>query len=146
MTLTYADIDTTILKSLPNPSSEFCGAYEMKIKIPECTFLGVKNQPDFATLYMTFYPQNFVIELKSLKEYIFQFRNIVISYERFSNEVYEDIMLFYQPVRYRQVAIFNPRGGISSKIVIDSDWAVRGGKELFSDWKANVKDEWSVEM
>ena len=41
----YDTIDKTILKALPNPSA---GAYEIKVKIPEFTFLGVKEQPDFA--------------------------------------------------------------------------------------------------
>ena len=41
----YKEIDKTILEAIPNPSKE---AYEIKIKIPEFTFLGVKEQPDFA--------------------------------------------------------------------------------------------------
>ncbi len=64
----YDTIDKSILKSLPNPAK---GAYEVKIKIPEFTFLGVCKQPDFATVYLTFYPQDKIIELKSLKEYSF---------------------------------------------------------------------------
>ena len=95
----YDTIDKSILKSLPNPAT---GAYEIKIKIPEFTFLGVGKQPDFATVYLTFYPQNKIIELKSLK------------------------------------------GGISSKLTIDSDWGARGGKERYNDWK--VDDVWEVTM
>jgi 7-cyano-7-deazaguanine reductase len=37
--------------------------------------------------------------------------------------------------------VFNPRGGISSRLVIDSDWKIRGGKEEFSDW-VGQNDEW----
>ena len=44
----YDQINKDILKSLPNPTKE---AYEIKIKIPEFTFLGVKEQPDFANAY-----------------------------------------------------------------------------------------------
>ena len=65
----YDKIDSGLMKSLPNPSYE---AYESKIKIPECTFLGVQEQPDFATFYLTFYADKKIIELKSLKHYIFQ--------------------------------------------------------------------------
>ena len=54
-----------ILKSIPNPSKE---AYEIKMKIPELTFEGVRGQPDFGVLYITFYPCGHVVELKSLKE------------------------------------------------------------------------------
>jgi 7-cyano-7-deazaguanine reductase len=41
--------------------------------------------------------------------------------------------------------ICNPRGGISSKLTIDSDWKARGGKESFNDWKL-IEDEWEVKM
>src|SRR5690554_7757300 len=66
--LTYKDIDASILKGLPNPTGE---AYEIKIKIPEFTFLGVKEQPDFADVFITFYPKKRIIELKSLKQYVY---------------------------------------------------------------------------
>jgi len=138
----HTDIDRTLLKALPNPSKE---AYEMKIKLPECTFLGVHEQPDFATIYLTFYPGDKIIELKSLKMYIFQLRDIVVSYERLLNKVYEDLIETYDPQRLRMVVICNPRGGISSKLTIDSDWSVRGGSEKFSDWSSN-EDTWNVVM
>jgi 7-cyano-7-deazaguanine reductase len=139
---TYKDIDRSILKPIPNPTDK---AYEIKIKIPEFTFLGVKEQPDFAVIYCTFYPGNKIIELKSLKQYVYQLRNIVVSYERLINIIYEDLCAVYEPVRLRLVMICNPRGGISSKLTIDSDWKIRGGKEQFNDWKI-VEDEWTVEM
>ncbi len=137
----YDKIDKKILKSLPNPSN---GAYEIKIKIPEFTFLGVSKQPDFATMYLTFYPKDKIIELKSLKEYSFQLRNIVVSYERLINLFYDHLMETYKPERLRMVMVCNPRGGISSKLTIDSDWGVRGGKEKFNDW--NGEDIWEVTM
>jgi len=43
-------------------------------------------------------------------------------------------MDIYSPKRIRMVMEFNVRGGISSKLTIDSDWKVRGGKEEFNDW------------
>ena len=51
--LLYNAIDSTLLKTIPNPSKE---SYEIKIKVPEFTFLGVNNQPDFGVLYITIYP------------------------------------------------------------------------------------------
>jgi len=138
---TFWDIDSSILRSIPNPTNE---AYEIKIKIPEFTFLGVKEQPDFAVLYLTFYPGKKVIELKSLKRYVYQLRDVVVSYERLINIFYTDLMKTYEPERLRLVMVCNPRGGISSKLTIDSDWKVRGGSERFNDWK--VKDEWNVTM
>jgi len=141
--LTYKDINASILKALPNPSEE---AYEIKIKVPEFTFLGVKEQPDFADVFLTFYPKKKIIELKSLKQYVYNLRNITVSYERLINVFYDQLMEVYEPERIRIVMVFNPRGGISSKLTIDSDWKVRGGKEKFIDWKNNVEDLWSVTL
>ena len=130
--------DNTILKSIPNPSDK---GYEIKIKNPEITFLGVRKQPDYATVYITFYPKEKVIELKTLKEYFYQFRMKLLSYERLINVVYDDLMEVYDPARLRIVMEFNPRGGISSKLAIDSDWKVRGGDEQFKDW-IGQEDKW----
>ena len=138
----YDKIDRTILKSLPNPTD---AAYEAKIKIPQCTFLGVQEQPDFATFYLTFYADGKIIELKSLKHYIYQLRDIIVSYERLINIVYEDLMNVYEPTRLRIVMVCNPRGGISSKLTIDSDWKIRGGQENFKDWTLS-EDTWEVVM
>lgn len=142
MIKTYKEIDKTILEALPNPSK---GAYEMKIKVPEFTFLGVKQQPDFATCYLTFYPKNKIIELRSLKLYVYHLRDIVVSYERLINIMYDHLMEVYEPERLRFVMLCNPRGGISSRLTIDSDWAARGGKEKFKDWNV-TDDNWNVLM
>ena len=138
--LKWEAIDASLLKMLPNPSD---GAYEIKVKIPEFTFLGVQEQPDFATVYLTFYPGKYIIELKALKQYVYQLRNIVVSYERLINVFYDHLMQAYQPDRLRVVMICNPRGGISSRLTIDSDWEVRGGKEKYRDWIRN-DDVWDV--
>ena len=130
--------DPSILKKIPNPSKK---GYEIKIKNPEITFLGVKNQPDFATAFITFYPGDTIIELRSLKLYFQNFRTVVISYERLINVIYNDLMSVYRPRRLRIVMTLSPRGGISSRLTIDSDWAVRGGKEKFKDW-IGQSDEW----
>ena len=119
------------LKKIKNPTNE---AYEAKIHAPEITFIGAEEQPDFATADITFYPDKSVIELKSLKQYFYQFRNTHISYERIINTIYDDLMKIYSPKRIRLVMKFNVRGGITSQLTIDSDWKVRGGKEEFNDW------------
>lgn len=138
----YKEIDKTLLKAIPNPSKE---AYEIKIKIPEFTFLGVQEQPDFASVYLTFYPKGKIIELKSLKQYSYHLRNITVSYERLINIFYDHLMEIFKPERLRIVMVCNPRGGISSKLTIDSDWKVRGGDEKFNDW-AKGDDVWGVTM
>jgi 7-cyano-7-deazaguanine reductase len=134
---TYETVAHDALKALPHPG----GAIELKHKAPEVTFLGVNDQPDFATLYITMYPQSSVIELRSLKEYLYQWRDVVVSYERFLDVVFEHFMTVYEPVRLRLTLETRPRGGISSKLTIDSDWAIRGGKEQFRDW-VGMEDAW----
>ena len=135
---TYEAIDSSILVALPNPAKE---AYEIKIKVPEFTFLGVQEQPDFATIYMTFYPNKKIIELKALKQYVYQLRNIVVSYERLINIVYDHLEETFDPARLRLVMNFNPRGGISSKLTIDSDWKIRGGQDVYQQWGEET-DTW----
>lgn len=127
-----------MLRVIPNPSKR---GYEVKIKNPEVTFLGASNQPDYATVFIIVYPGGKVIELRSLKLYFQQFRNKVISYERLINVLYDDLMKVYNPVRLRIVMTLSARGGISSRLTVDSDWKIRGGKERFKDW-IGQKDEW----
>jgi len=124
-----------LLERLPNPSK---GAYEQKILIPELTFLGVANQPDYGEMLVTFYPKEWTIELKSLKTYKDAFRDSVVSYERIANVIYDDLMNVFEPERLRVMLRMRPRGGISSCLTIDSDWTIRGGKEQFKDWVRNV--------
>ena len=133
----YNNIDSSMLKSIPNP--EKVKPYEVKIKQPEITFLGVYEQPDFATLYILMYPNGKVVELKSLKLYLQQYRDVVISYERLINRVYTHMMEVYEPQRLRMVLDCNPRGGISSRLTIDSDWEALGGKEEYKEWR---EDTW----
>ena len=64
MKKTYKDVDSSLLNAIPNPDKK---TYEIKIKQPELTFLGVYDQPDFASLYILFYPDKTIVELKSLK-------------------------------------------------------------------------------
>jgi 7-cyano-7-deazaguanine reductase len=125
----------SLLVRLPNPTPD---AYEQKVLIPEFTFLGVANQPDFGEMLLTFYPRAWTIELKSLKVYKDSFRGSIVSYERLCNVVYEDLMQVFEPTRLRLMMRLRPRGGIASCLTIDSDWAIRGGNEQFRDWTNNV--------
>ena len=118
-----------------------CRSWEIKIKVPEFTFLGVQEQPDFATMFITFYPGDKIIELKALKQYVYQLRDIVVSYERLINIVYDHLKEVYEPERMRLVMVFNPRGGISSKLTIDSDWKIRGGDDVYQSWRED-SDRW----
>ena len=134
--LTWKNSDISILKSLPNP--ENTRPYELKMKQPELTFVGVYGQPDFATLYVLMYPNGKIVELKSLKIYLQQYRNIVISYERLINIIYDHMIEVYKPSRLRLTLDCNPRGGIMSRITIDSDWQALGGEEKYKGWSEDV--------
>ena len=125
----YKDRDESLLKTIPSPK----GAYEHKIDAPELTFLGANKQPDFGRVTIWFYADKYAVELKSLKQYFFDWRDIHVSYERIINCLYDDLMETYEPTRLRIEIQFNARGGISSKVTIDSDWAARGGAD--HDWR-----------
>ena len=128
----WKNIDIAILGSLPNTAV----GYEQRITIPEFTFLGKHNQPDFGSIKLWFYGQDKTIELKSLKNYLFQYRDTVISYERCIDVLYKHLMQTYQPVRLRVQIDFRPRGGISSCMTADSDWGHLGGTDkLWQDHK-----------
>lgn len=124
-----------LLHRIENPTHE---AYEQKILVPEFTFHGTGNQPDFGEVLLTFYPKKWTIELKSLKLYKDAFRDSLASYERLANVIYDDLMRVYEPIRLRLMMRLRPRGGISSCLTIDSDWSIRGGKEQFADWQQNT--------
>jgi 7-cyano-7-deazaguanine reductase len=111
--------DASLLESLKNPSDE---PYEIQVHCPEVTFIGKKEQPDFACVDITLVPGDRVIELKSLKQYLFSFRESLMSYERFVNVLYHDLMEVYRPKRLVVQAQLRARGGISSKLKIDSLW------------------------
>lgn len=122
----WSAVDGSTLKSLPNAAK----GYEQRITIPEFTFLGVKNQPDFGNITIWFYGKDRTIELKSLKEYLFQYRDTVISYERALDVMYKDLVKAYDPDRIRIEIEFRPRGGISSRMTVDSDWGHLGGSDV----------------
>ena len=104
-----------ILETFPNqfPNRD----YEIEITCPEFTAVCPKTgQPDFATIVITYSPADSVIELKSLKLYLFSYRDRGIFYEHSINTILDDLVNASQPRRMTVVGRFTPRGGISSKI------------------------------
>jgi 7-cyano-7-deazaguanine reductase len=117
MTKLWNTITSEHLKALPNPAT----GYEHLISIPEFTFLGVRDQPDFGVITIWFYGSSKTIELKSLKEYLYQYRDTTISYERCIDVMYNHLMDVYEPTRLKLKIEFRPRGGITSTMTRDSD-------------------------
>jgi 7-cyano-7-deazaguanine reductase len=91
--------------------------YEIEITCPEFTAVCPKTgQPDFGTITINYVPDAAVIELKSLKLYLFEFRNRGIFYEHAINTILDDLVAACRPRRMRVTGQFTPRGGISSRV------------------------------
>jgi 7-cyano-7-deazaguanine reductase len=92
-------------------------AYEIEITCPEFTAVCPKTgQPDFGTIVVTYIPAASCLELKSLKLYLFAFRDRGIFYEHSINTILDDLVASCRPHRMKVIGHFNPRGGITSKI------------------------------
>jgi 7-cyano-7-deazaguanine reductase len=91
--------------------------YEIEITCPEFTAVCPKTgQPDFGTIVITYVPDATCLELKSLKLYLFGYRDRGIFYEHSVNTILDDLVASCRPVRMQVVGLFNPRGGITSRI------------------------------
>ena len=95
--------------------------YEISIELPEftckCPFSGY---PDFAKLNIIYQPNKKVYELKSLKLYINNFRDLKISHEEVVNRIMDDLLNTAAPHWIHLNADFNPRGNVSMKLDIYS--------------------------
>jgi 7-cyano-7-deazaguanine reductase len=105
------------LETFPNPSDR---DYTIRMQIPEFTCLCPKTgQPDFATLDLEFVPDQRCVELKSLKLYIWSFRDRGAFHEAVTNEISDYFTLVMDPRFLRLTARFNVRGGIYTTVVVE---------------------------
>jgi 7-cyano-7-deazaguanine reductase len=127
-----------LLETFPNP---YPGrSYLIAMECPEFTSLcplgGIETDaaeltqleggaPDFATMHINYVPADVCVELKSLKLYLWSFRNDGIFYERAVNRILDDLSTVVQPAWMEVVGDFNIRGGIKS--VITAHVGVRTG-------------------
>jgi len=106
----------------PMPSRD----YTIRIDVPEFTCLCPKTgQPDFATLKIEYVPDRRCVELKSLKLYIWSFREEGAFHEAVTNRILDDLVKATAPRFMRLTADFNVRGGIYTSVVAehrDPDW------------------------
>ena len=101
-------------------------SYLIKITLPEFMALCPRSgYPDFATIYLEYIPDKWVVELKALKLYINSFMKRHISHEDSANEIYDTLYEKLQPKWMKIVADFNPRGNVHTIIEIDSDKITR---------------------
>jgi len=100
----------------PMPSRD----YTIRIDIPEFTCLCPKTgQPDFATLHLEYVPAERCVELKSLKMYIWSFRDEGAFHEAVTNRILDDLVVATRPRFMRLTAKFNVRGGIYTTVVAE---------------------------
>ena len=95
--------------------------YTIKMTLPEfCCLCPRSGYPDFATIYIDYIPNEFVVELKAIKLYINSFMTRHISHENSANEIYDMLVSKINPKWLKVVADFNPRGNVHTVIEIDS--------------------------
>ena len=98
--------------------------YWITFKTSEFTSLcPITGQPDFATITIKYIPGKLCVESKSLKFYLFSFRQTGTFYEEIVNRIYTDLSEQLEPKRLVVNGDFTARGGITSSVKIDSDEA-----------------------
>ena len=100
----------------PNPDRD----YEIRFECPEFTCLCPKTgQPDFATIRIRYVPDQLCVELKSLKLYLWSFRDEGQFHEAVTNRILEDLVRALDPRRLRVEGDFLVRGGIHTVVVAE---------------------------
>ena len=106
------------LETFPNPNSEH--DYTIRMKIPEFTCVCPKTgQPDFASFHLDYIPDKKCVELKSLKLYMWSYRDEGAFHEAITNQILKDLIDATQPRYMRLRGEFNVRGGIFTDVVVE---------------------------
>jgi 7-cyano-7-deazaguanine reductase len=106
------------LETFPNPNPE--RDYHIHMEIPEFSCLcPMTGQPDFATLALDYIPESTCVELKSLKLYIWSYRNEGAFHEAVTNRIVNDLVTAMHPRFVRLTAKFYVRGGIFTTVVAE---------------------------
>lgn len=113
------------IETFANPEQE--RDYTIRMRIPEFTCLCPRTgQPDFATLELEYVPGVLCVELKSLKRYVWSFRDRGAFHEAVTNEIANLLAMTLKPRFLRLSAHFNVRGGIYTTVVAEhrqSGWS-----------------------
>jgi len=106
------------LETFPNPKPG--RDYLIRFETDEFTCLCPKTgQPDFATIRIEYVPDSLCVELKSLKLYLWSFRNEGGFHEDVTNRILDDLVAAVRPRRLRVEGDFNIRGGIHTTVVVE---------------------------
>ena len=110
-----AQIAQATLEAVPNPALE--RDYRIDLTCPEFTCLCPRSGfPDFATIRVTYVPDQLLVELKSLKLYLNRYRNEYLFHEAVVNRVLDDLVALCAPKWMKVVGDFNVRGNIKTVI------------------------------
>ncbi|MEO7404327.1 MAG: preQ(1) synthase [Burkholderiales bacterium] len=106
------------LRTFPNPTP--ARDFLIHMDIPEFTCLcPLTGQPDFANLVLDYIPDRTCVELKSMKLYIWSYRNEGAFHEAVTNKILDDVVAAIEPRYARLVARFFVRGGIFTTVVAE---------------------------
>ena len=104
------------LATFPNPSPH--RDYEVRFECPEFTCVcPLTGQPDFATIRINYVPDRLCVELKSLKLYLWSYRNEGAFHEAVTNRILDDLVGALKPRRCEVTGDFYVRGGIHTVVV-----------------------------
>ncbi len=105
------------LATFPNPAPQ--REYEIRFESPEFTCLcPMTGQPDFATIRIAYTPDRTCVELKSLKLYLWSFRNEGAFHEAVTNRILDELVAAVKPRRCEVTGDFLVRGGIHTVVVV----------------------------
>ncbi len=114
--MTSQATDTLETFDNPNPDRDFT----IRMEIPEFTCLCPKTgQPDFAELTLEYVPDALCVELKSLKMYVWTYRDVGAFHEAVTNRILNDLVELTAPKFMRLTACFNVRGGIYTNVIAE---------------------------
>jgi 7-cyano-7-deazaguanine reductase len=109
---------STRLETFANPARDT--DYTIRMTLPEFTCLCPKTgQPDFATFELEYVPDELCVELKSLKLYLWSFRDRGAFHEAVTNQIADDLANATRPRFLRLTGKFNVRGGIYTTVVVE---------------------------
>lgn len=109
---------TKTLETFENPNQT--RDFHIQMEIPEFTCLCPKTgQPDFAVIYLDYIPDTLCVELKSLKLYMWSFRDEGCFHEAVTNRILDDLVAATQPKFMRVTAKFYVRGGVFTNVVAE---------------------------
>ena len=115
----YGERDIVEGKLITFPNPRVGRRYDISITLPEftckCPFSGY---PDFATIYVTYIPDERVVELKALKLYINSYRDRYISHEESANQILDDFVAACDPLEATVKADFTPRGNVHTVVEV----------------------------